>query len=62
MEGIRDKVGASKGVGALSLLASDLLAGLWGLASSSCSLVGLVGGLLQGLRRIQNPRAIVMEL
>ena len=62
MEGIKDGVGASGGVGASSLPASDLLAVLWGLASSFCSPVGLAGGLLQGLRQARNPGAIAIEL
>ena len=52
VEGIRDKVGALREIGALEeirallLSASYLLAGPWGLASSSCFLVRLAKGLL----------------
>ena len=62
MEGTRDGVGASRRVGASLLLTSDLLTGPWGLASSSCSLVGSVGGLLQGLNQAQDPGSVAMEL
>ena len=61
MGGIRDGVRALGKVGASSLPASDLPAGPWRLASSSCSPVGLVGGLLQGLRRAQDFGAIAIE-
>ena len=62
MGGIRGRIGASGGVGASLLPASDLLSGLCGLASSFCSPVGSAGRLLQGLRRAQDPGAIAMEL
>ena len=62
MGGIRGGVEASRGVGALLLPASDLLVEPWGLASSSCSPVGSAGGLLRGLRRVQDPGAIANEL
>ena len=47
VEKIRDRIEASKKVRASSILVSDLLAGLWGLASSFCSPMKSVGGLLQ---------------
>ena len=62
VEETRGRVGASRGVGASLLPASDLLAGPWRLTSSSCSHVGLVGGLLRGLRWARDPGAIAMEL
>ena len=49
MGGTKGRVGALGEVKALSLPASDLPARPWGLASSSCFLVGLAGRLLQGL-------------
>ena len=64
-KGTRDGVGASGEIKALvgaSLLPTlNLETELWP-ASSLYSLVGLVGGLMQGLRRIQNSRAIIMEI
>ena len=58
-------VGVSGGVGALvgaSLLpALNLRTGLWP-ASSSCSPVGSVGRLTQGLCRAQDLGAIAMEI
>ena len=64
-EGTRGGVGAFGGVRALveaSLLpALNPRTGLWP-ASSSYSLVGSAGGLTQGLRQAQDPRAIAMEI
>ena len=64
-ERIRGGVGASKGVGALvgaSLLpALNRRTRLWP-ASSSCSPVGLAGGLTQRLCQARDPGAIVMEI
>ena len=57
----RDGVGASGGVEASLLPASDLFAGSWGLASSSYFPVRSVGGLLQRLCQARDPEAIVME-
>ena len=64
-ERTRGGVGASKGVRA-SVRASSFLAlnprtELW-LASSSCSPVRSAKGLTRGLRRAQNPGAIVIEI
>ena len=61
-EAIRGGIGASRGVEALLLPVSDLPTGLWGLASLSCSPMGLVGGLLRELRQAQDPGAIIMVL
>ena len=64
-ERTRVGVGASEGVGALvgaSLLpALNSQTGPWP-ASSSCSPIGLVGELTQGLRRAQDPGAIAIEI
>ena len=60
--GVSGKVEASEEVGASLLLASDLFAGLWGLASSSCSSVRSAGGLLQELHPAWDPRTIAMEI
>ena len=60
--GIRSRVGASRGVEALLQPASDLSSWPWGPASSSCSLVRLVRGLLQELHQARDPRTITMEL
>ena len=61
-----DRMGAFRGVGALvgasSLPTLDLFAGLWAPASSSCSPVGLGGGLTQELQRAQDFGAIATEL
>ena len=62
MEGTRSRVGALRGVGASSLPTSDLFIGSWGLTSSSCPLMGLAEGLLQGLYQAQDSGAIAMEL
>ena len=43
---IRDGVGNLGEMGALLLPASDLSTGPWVLASSSCSPIGLAGGLM----------------
>ena len=60
--GTKSRIGASGRVGALLLPVSDLFAGLWGLANSSCSLMGLARRLLQKLCRAQDSRAIAMEI
>ena len=68
MEGTKNRievlrgVGASKRVRTLLLLAFDLFTGLWGPVGSSCSLVGLTGGLLQGFRQAQDSGAIAMKI
>ena len=48
MREIKDGIRALKKVEALLLLAFDLFAGLWGLASLSCSSMGPAKRLLQG--------------
>ena len=53
---------ASGEVKALLLLASDLFAGLWRLASLSYSSIRLAGGLLQGFHQAQNTGAFAMEI
>ena len=60
--GTRGRVGASRGVEALLLPASDLFAEPWRLASSFCSPMGLAKRLLQGLRQAQDPGAIAMKI
>ena len=62
MGGIRGRVGASEGIGVLLLLASDLSAGFWGPASSSCSPIRLAGGLLQRFCLAQDPGAIGIKI
>ena len=59
--GTRGEIRASGGVKALSLPASDLSAGLWGLASSFCSPVGSARGLLQGFHHTQDSGTIAIE-
>ena len=59
---IRGGVGALRGVKALLLLASDLFARLWGPVSSSCSLVRLAIGFLQGFYQVQDPGAISIKI
>ena len=59
---IRNGIETSGRIGALSLPTFDLLAGLWGLASSSCFLIELARGLLQGLCQTQDPGAIAMKI
>ena len=49
VEETKGGVGALEGVRALLLPTSDLSTGPWGPASSSCSSMKLVKGLLQGL-------------
>ena len=62
---IKGGIGACEGVGALvgaSLLpALNSRTGPWP-ASSSCSPVGLAGGLMQGLRPVRDPGAIAMKI
>ena len=55
-------VRALKRVGALSLLAFNLLVGPWGPVSLSCSSMRSAGKLLQGLRQAQDLGAIAMEI
>ena len=62
IRGTRGGVRASRGVGASLLLAPDLPAEPCELANSSCFLVGLAGGLLQGLHQAQDSGVITMEL
>ena len=62
MGGIKGGIGASKRVGASLLPISDLFAGSWGPASSSCSPVRSAGRLLQGLCQARDPRAIAIEI
>ena len=62
MRGIKGKVEASKGVKALLLLVSNLSAKLWGLASSSCFLIGLAKKLLQKLYQAQDSKTITIEI
>ena len=64
--GIRGGIRASEGVRTLlraSLLPTlDPFAGFWALPSLFCSSTGLFGGLTEGLRQVQDPRAIAIEL
>ena len=60
--GALGRVKALERIGALLLLAFDFFVRLWGLASSSCSLVGSARGLLQGLRQARDPGAIAIEI
>ena len=60
MGGTRGEIRASGGVGASSLPAFNLFASLWGLASSSCSPMGLAGGLLQGFCQARDPECNVV--
>ena len=59
---IRNRIKASKKVRASLLPASDLFTRLWGPTSLFCSLMRLVGGLLQGLCQAQDPRAIIIKI
>ena len=62
VRGTKDRVGTSKEVGVLLLLASHLITRPWGLISSSCSLVRSAKKLLQEFCQALNLKVIAIEI